>query len=318
MIDGHSQIEDHPGEDDFLRTIFSNLKKNENQTIKKMKSKNNLNYFLKLSGQPGFKKNIGFDKWKKLYKLDVQNKKMNFWSGNQPESEGHVQDYQDLVPKINYGLFHKSLKKNLNKKNFNLKKKNFFDYFYNYLEASRKLSQKTYKLKKNVKYTYRITGSGLRRDLFFLFERCENIICLCPIRKFETFYFSYTKSRFKHTEIKQKELNEFWEHWRHKVVDYLILKEKYPKKIFFIKYEDLINNKNKTIKKISNLLGVKSEKIMKVPTILGKLSLGNSSFKKTKDYAGKVYRDPLKRQLPKKILPKEYFDILKEVYKYTI
>ena len=45
---------------------------------------------------------------------------------------------------------------------------------------------------------------------------------------------------------------------------------------------------------------------MKVPTILGKLSLGNSSFKKTKDYAGKVYRDPLKRQLPKKILPKEY------------
>ena len=35
---------------------------------------------------------------------------MNFWSGNQPESEG-TQDYQDLVPKINYGLFHKSLKK---------------------------------------------------------------------------------------------------------------------------------------------------------------------------------------------------------------
>ena len=66
------------------------------------------------------------------------------------------------------------------------------------------------------------------------------------------------------------------------------------------------------------MLGVKSEKIMKVPTILGKLSLGNSSFKKTKDYAGKAYRDPLKRQLPKKILPKEYFDILKEVYKYTI
>ena len=34
----------------------------------------------------------------------------------------------------------------------------------------------------------------------------------------------------------------------HKVVDYLILKEKYPKN-FFIKYEDLINNKNKPLKK---------------------------------------------------------------------
>ena len=100
----------------IFKNNFSNLKKNENQTIKKMKSKNNLNYFLKLSGQPGFKKNIGFDKWKKLYKLDVQNKKMNFWSGNQPESEGHVQDYQDLVPKLIMDYFIKVLKKILIKK----------------------------------------------------------------------------------------------------------------------------------------------------------------------------------------------------------
>ena len=44
---------------------------------------------------------------------------------------------------------------------------------------------------------------------------------------------------------------------------------------------------------------------MKKTTILGKLSLETLHLRK-QDYAGKVYRDPLKRQLPKKILPKEY------------
>ena len=34
----------------------------------------------------------------------------NIWSGNQPENEGHVQDYQDLVPEINYSKFLKTLK----------------------------------------------------------------------------------------------------------------------------------------------------------------------------------------------------------------
>ena len=31
------QIEDHPGEDDFLRTIFSNLKKNEIKQVNEIK-----------------------------------------------------------------------------------------------------------------------------------------------------------------------------------------------------------------------------------------------------------------------------------------
>ena len=59
-------------------------------------------FYLKLSGQPNFFSNNpkGFDKWNELYKLYKNKSKSNIWSGNQPENEGHVQDYQDLCLKL--------------------------------------------------------------------------------------------------------------------------------------------------------------------------------------------------------------------------
>ena len=71
-----------------------------------------MSFICKLSGQPNFFSNNpkGFDKWNELYKLYKNKSKSNIWSGNQPENEGHVQDYQDLVPQINYSKFLKTLK----------------------------------------------------------------------------------------------------------------------------------------------------------------------------------------------------------------
>ena len=96
-----------------------------------------MSFICKLSGQPNFFSNNpkGFDKWNELYKLYKNKSKSNIWSGNQPENEGHVQDYQDLVPQINYSKFLKTLK-NAKKKRI----KNFFDFFYVYLEASKELA----------------------------------------------------------------------------------------------------------------------------------------------------------------------------------
>ena len=75
------------------------------------------------------------------------------------------------------------------------------------------------------KYPYVYAYSGLRRELFYFFKETTNVICLSPIRRFETFYFSYAKSRYKTTEIRQDIYDELWEHWRHKTIDYLLLKK---------------------------------------------------------------------------------------------
>ena len=68
----------------------------------------------------------------------------------------------------------------------------------------------------------------MRRELLYLMRNCNNIQCIVPIRKFESFYYTITKSYFGNSKLNQKKLNEAWEHWRHKVLDYLIFSEKKP------------------------------------------------------------------------------------------
>ena len=75
LLDGHPEIARHPGEDDFLRTFFSNVNLDQKKTIKKILKKD-LNFIKRLSGQPSFvnKDNIGFNKWKELNLLKKKRK----------------------------------------------------------------------------------------------------------------------------------------------------------------------------------------------------------------------------------------------------
>jgi hypothetical protein len=306
LLDGHSEIIPHPGEDDFLRSFFSFVNLDEKKSILKLKRKD-LSFIRQLSGQPNFsnKNPKGTDKWKELYKLYKSNKKSLVWSGNQPENEGHVQDYQDLVPNIDYPNFLNNLKK-IKKKNFN----NFFDFLYYYLDATKNLANKATK-KKSAKYQYRISGSGLRREMFYLMSNIDNIKLICPIRSFEGFYYSYAKTRHKlDKNFNSKALNNMWEHWRHKVIDFLILKKKYPNKVLIVRYEQLTKNTKLTMKKICSFLKIKFEDILLEPTVFNQKSLGNSSFKKSSNLKGKIYKTDNK--FPSNIgLPKEYKDIMR-------
>lgn len=304
LLDGHSQIMPHPGEDDFLRSYFSFVNLDEKMAIDKIK-KWNLKFIKHLSGQPNFSNEDprGTDKWKELYKLYKVNKKSSIWSGNQPENEGHIQDYQDLVPEIDYPKFLNTLKKIKNKKI-----NNFFDFLFYYLEATSNLA---FKIKKNksVKYKYRISGSGLRREMFFLMQNITNIKLICPIRSFEGFYYSYAKTRHRlNKKFSQKALDDMWEHWRHKVIDFLILKKKYPNRVMIVRYEKLTKETELTMKKVCSFLKIKFENILAKPTVFNQESLGNSSFKKRENLKGKIYKTDDK--FPSNvILPREYKDI---------
>jgi hypothetical protein len=304
MLDGHPEINQSPGEDFLLREFLSKCKENEKKLINKIKNLTNINFITNMSG-------AYMNKWKKLHHLKKKKKVLKVYAGTQPVNKSHVIDYQDYVPSIFYERYSNYLKKNL----INIKRsKSFLDFFKIYLESLAELVKK----KNNLKYKHLYTYSGMRRELFYLFERTNNIVCLCPIREFDTYYYSYVKARYKTNQIKQKPLDDLWEHWRHKTIDYLMIKKKYPNKIMFVKFEDLINNPKGTGKRICKKLGIKYSNKLKTATILGKSVKGNSSIPKSDNYKGAFYKDPLSRKLPKKLLPNEYFDILKLVHKQCI
>ena len=312
LLDNHPEIEPEIGEDDMIRTIFSHVIANEKKVIKKIKS-GDLDYILSLSGQPPYGRGKGVNKWKKLYLMYKKRVQSKVWSGNQPEGKPHITDFQNIIPKIDYLRFLEILKKSKKKL---AETKSFLDFFDIYLRAKLKLA--TNKSKKKKKIKFRWTGSGLRRELFYLLERSNEIICLTPIRRFENFYYSYAKTRHSTTEINQIALNDLWEHWRHKVIDYLILKKRYPNKIHLIQFEDMINNPKRVMKKICKVLNINFSSNLLKPTLLGKSHLGNSSFKKGKSQKGKIYKSVTNRILPNVELPNEYFEIVKLVKKNSI
>ena len=306
MLDGHPEISFLPGEDFLLREFFSRAKENEKKIIRKIKNLDDVEYLTKMSGAYQ-------DKWRLSYESYIKKTTPKYWSGQQPENKTHINDYQDIVPKTNYKNYKNFLK---NKIQDIRNSKSFLEFFDIYLNALNKLVPQ----KKNLKYGHIYVYSGLRRELFYLLEKTKNIICLCPIRRFETFYYSYAKSRFFTEEVRKKALNELWEHWRHKTIDYLLLQKKYPKKIFFVRFEDLLKNPEILAKKLCKKLGIKFNNKLKIPTLLEKKVKGNSSFKKSDKYKGKFYQEPLENQIkfPKELLPDEYFEIYAEVNKKCV
>ncbi len=306
MLDGHPDIGFLPGEDFLLREFFSRAKENEKKLLLKVKNLKDIKFLTNMSG-------AYTDKWKLSDEFFKKKAIPKFWSGQQPENKSHIADFQDIVPKINYKSYFNFLSSKIN----NLRNsKNFMEFFEIYLNALNKLVPE----KKHAKYQHLYVYSGLRRELFYILEKTEKVICISPIRRFESFYYSYAKSRFSTNAVKQKAFNELWDHWRHKTIDYLLLKKKYPNKIIFVKFEDLLRRPGLTAKKLCKKLKIKFSKKLLIPTLLEKKVKGNSSFRKSDKYKGKFYQDPLDLQFkfPKEILPDEYYEIYAEVSKNCI
>tara|TARA_B100000029_G_C17480547_1_gene925385 strand:- start:216 stop:1325 length:1110 start_codon:yes stop_codon:yes gene_type:complete len=307
LIDGHKDIATQFGEDSTLTSFLCCVKKDEKKAIENIKNYNS-KFVLGLSGQyyPNNKKIVGYDKWKNLFELFKKKRKSNTWSGIQSDGKSFAQDYQDFVPKIDYKKFKKKI---MEPKGF----KNFFDFWYFYLNAYKILAKKN---NVNLKYQYNYAASGSRRELFFILNKTKNIKVLCPIREFSSFYFSFSKSRFNSTKITKKNLKEAWAHWYHKVIDYLILQKKYPKNVLIVKYEDLTNDTISTMRRVAKKLNIEPSKSLFIPTINGKKTKGNSSFKNNKNKFGKIYKNDNKIKLAIKF--QNYDKILKYINKIKV
>jgi len=260
LLDGNKDLPTLAGEDKFLSSLFK-IKLNSKK-IKKIFEKDNLNFVKKLSG-------VKFDKWEKIHN---ENLIKEDWAGLKFTKKAPLLEFPKFQPKIFYEKYIMVLKKNLENCTFC-----FHDLFVTYLEALLKLSNK----KNNHAYKFIYAESGLRKEILFLLKNGCNIKCVVPIRKFEDFYFSKCKNMFNSTEIKKKYLKNIWDQWRKKTLDYLYIKEKYPKNIILVLFEDLenVNKREFYIKKILNKLGLKYSKINSIATSFKKKVYPNSSFK---------------------------------------
>lgn len=292
MMDNHPQLCRLPGEDSFLPALFNDMVHTPGKAIRKLRSQSNVEYILNLTG-------YGQNKWKALGKMFSEKyvQKTRVWAGVQKKQE-FVSDYQDTVVPVEYSAFESQLYEMAEK----LRGVGFLDLFKIYIDSLMMLDPE---------YTDRTgipiyAGSGLRPELYYLFDVMENVKCIVPIRPFETYYFSFIKGKFKTEEIQPELIAEAWDHWKCKVFDYLLLKYWYPEKICIINFVHLIKNTEQTSKEICRFLDIDFSETCLVPTAMGCPTKGNSSFPKREEDRGRFYQSGLKKVLPEKFYPNEY------------
>jgi len=303
LLDGNKNIPYLPGEDKFLGQIFwRNLRSKKKFLIELHKGKGA--FLRKLSG-------LRSDKWIRVFRGRSNTK---IWAGLGGPNTMPLIEFPKSKNKIQYNIYKNYLDENF-KDNYN-----FFSIWDLYLRAHNLLLKNKNK-NKNLKYKFMYAESGLRRELLYLAKNQFNFICIVPVRKFESFYFSKVKSRFNHTKINPEYLKEAWEQWYHKTSDYLYLKKRYPKKFIIVPFEDLQNKHLRifAVKKICKLLKINFEKINLVPTHYKKKVLPNSSFVQRVEFFEnknkKGFHD-VGFNFPKEKLPKKYKSFYKKTVKY--
>ena len=229
LLDGNTNIPYLAGEDKFLSQIFWRNLDAPKRFVNELKKKKSV-LLRKMSG-------INSEKWLAISK-NIFNKKI--WAGNHKLNQVAKKEFPNSNFKIDYDKYRKFLDEN----DQNLK--DFYSIFHLYLKAFNLLAYNKNKLKiKNFKYKYIYAESGLRRELLLFSKYDFDFVCIVPVRKFESYYFSKIKPLFNSVSIKDKYIKECWEQWYHKTSDYLYLKKKYPKKFIIVLYEDLMNEKKK-------------------------------------------------------------------------
>tara|TARA_B100000886_G_scaffold22156_1_gene14085 strand:+ start:3183 stop:4289 length:1107 start_codon:yes stop_codon:yes gene_type:complete len=284
LFDGTKELPKIPGEDDTIRILFTQFKTlGKHKFLKKLQKP--FKTILNSSVQPTEGKKSFGNKWKLLNEIKKTDKLFSKTPGKKKPNTGHIIDYPNFKPKLNYKKFENQLKKNLENKDIN-----FQNIFNSYLDAS------SYLLNPKKKYkNYLFASSGIRRELDYLCSKLDDIKIVVPIRNFESFYFSYSKSRFNSLEVNKIFFKDLWEHWYHKVNDYYVLNKKYPGKFIFVKYEKIIKNP-KYLKKVYKKLNLTFTKKNMVPTINNQKVYGNTSHVTDKNKFGRIYKSSLENE----------------------
>ncbi|MBF0186801.1 MAG: sulfotransferase domain-containing protein [Magnetococcales bacterium] len=305
MMDNHPALLSLPGEDSFLAKFFLDLNDDPDAAVANLRSRDNIDYILLHTGR-------GINKWQELWKLSQSGTPTDkvIWSGTQQEGKGYVTDYQDTIIPVDYPAYLKRLQ---DLAQAIREAPSFMDVFWYYLDA---LSYLNGQRSEQAAYGRLLVGSGMRSEMAFVFERTDNTYCIAPLRPFDTYYYSFAKGRFKTTEVEKDVLKEAWEHWWHKSVDYLIMKQRYPERFCLINFNHAISDTEETSREVCRFLGIPFNESCLTPTTLGVMTKGNSSFPKGEQARGTFYKSGMKRKLDPEYWPADcapLWDIMSRV-----
>lgn len=300
LLDGHPDLPALPGEDVTLTNLFwESLKDHSALRTKLRNPQENASFLSNLSGAYG-------NKWCNVHRYqddDIQNipwsgsTNQNFAARIEFQSTAMPVRYQEYIDKLN------SLSAEISASS------NIWDVFYWYLKAYSKLTEKPgSNVDKSFSSIY--FSSGMRREMQLLAsQKNSNFLCIVPIREFNSFAKSKLSGLLSGVSCLQTALNECWEHWRHKTIDFLLLHNRFPGKFIIVKYEDVVQDPYKVMLGLCKALSIPWDPILLVPTQYMTPVIGNSSGRLSENYRGRVYKDSSIGFFDID-LPHEYYSIL--------
>ena len=304
VLDSHPMLPRSPGEDGFLSFSFSEANYDVNKFIKLLTS-GNTKYLLSFASYGGL------NKWKSFKEMYKSGELSSNCSGINIKRFSAVQDFSKLTFNVNYEKFSNQLQDGI--LNINPKTSVYNDYLSAYLNAAGFLDFK----KNSTKYDYYNIFSGMRTQLHWICKTFDNVKALVSLRSFDTYVFSHVKSRYGVSqELTDDLINEAWEHWYHKVIDFIWLRLNYPSKVGIVTFDDLINNSKKTHYLICDFLDIEYSSKMENATAFGFPVYGNSFRTDNNNPPGDFYSP--KHTLDKGKIPKDYYLIWDNVNKIKL
>jgi len=304
MIDSHPAIPRIPGEDSFLDTAFRQANYSMHGFLRALRGADCVGYCRRLSG------NTHLDKWRAFAECRRQQTVPEVYSGLQDSrTDCYVLDYQETLFDIDFeaydGYLHEQADAIRGATNFK-------DVLLIYLEALARLDRG----RRPSRFAGCLAGSGMRRQVRWLCTFLPRTKVLVPLRAFDSYAITHCRSRHKTERLTDAILQEAWEHWFHKVVDYFFLKLHFPNNLLLIDYADIGARTEMVARQVASFLGVGFDRTLLEATIFGVPVKGNSSVGKDEGLRGRFYNSPARLEAAR--VPRDFYPLWEsfELVKY--
>jgi len=297
MLDGHPQLPRIPGEDGFLSFSFYQANYDLHKFLSRIHASDSVEYMKLLST------NLFFDKWLNMERCWRAGVVPEGCSGVRVKDRPAEIDYQDTVVSVTYEEYSRVLTNGAAK----MQRDSFREYLNLYLKALLHLDPER-AARKGALDGY-ISYSGMRGQVRWALEHYSRARLITSLRPFDSYAVSHIKSRYQNADMTPELLQEAWEHWYHKVIDYLYLKSVFPDRVCLVSFDDLVANTEAAARAICRFLDISYDPCMLVPTLFGCPVKGNSARPQDDKMRGRIYSD--RRRLEKNRIPEDGHNLWK-------
>lgn len=277
MLDNHPSLPRIPGEDSFLTNLLRIPQQAIHDFFRELRGNDPVSYLKRFSAL-----NLEYEKWREHKRHHDEQKVPEVYAGIQGTLKSVVSDYEGVVFDLDYDRYDQTLREREEALRGAGDAKTLLTA---YLEAFRKLDRED----RTTPYHGMIAGSGMRVQCRWLAERFDKVRIITSLRPFESYAVTHLKSYHNATEPTEELIQEAWEYWFHKVVDYLFIKAAHPEKILLVPYQEIALETRKVAEQLCAFLEIPFHENMLEATVYGRPVRGNSSVSRGGENHGQFY-----------------------------